>query len=102
MHEDERILKQELQEAKHFGLKLKHMMILQKQKLAELKSMEDRLQNSISAMKDEIKTMDTLESKITKVELINTHLRRKNAYLRSNRKNSAIIIMILYFSIALK
>ena len=57
-------LQTELNETKAYGRKLNYIINLQKQKLGELRQVEDRLRNGIVSIKNEIDMVETLNQKI--------------------------------------
>tara|TARA_B100001093_G_C26301497_1_gene789601 strand:+ start:85 stop:453 length:369 start_codon:yes stop_codon:yes gene_type:complete len=75
-------LQTELDETKAYGRKLNYIINLQKQKLGELRQVEDRLRNGIVSLKNEIDMVDTLHRKVETSKKWRKHLQRENFRLR--------------------
>ena len=75
-------LQSELDETKAYGRKLNYIINLQKQKLGELQTMEDRLRTGIDSMKNEIDMVDGLNPKIEISKKWRHHLLKENSKLR--------------------
>lgn len=75
-------LQTELNETKTYGRKLNYIINLQKQKLGELRQVEDRLRKGIVSLKNEIDMVDTLNQKIETSKKSKKHLQQENFRLR--------------------
>lgn len=75
-------LQTELDETKAYGRKLNYIINRQKQKLGELRQVEDRLRNGIDSLKNEIDMVDTLNQKVETSKKWKKHLQQENFRLR--------------------
>ena len=78
----------ELNETKAYGRKINYIINLQKQKLGELRQIEDRLRNGITSLKNEINMVDILNKKIETSKKKKKNLQFENFRLRFLVANS--------------